>query len=77
MSEKLPNFTNYERLLLENQAHRDKIQELEDIIFRSQLIAEAMDWTWNEHDMDERNTLGFQNAMYLLIDSFVDTVKTP
>lgn len=75
MSEKLPNFIKYEKLMLENQAQKQKIQDLEDIVFRSQLIDQAMNWLWNEHDIDERQTIGFQNAFYLLIDSLTDTLK--
>jgi hypothetical protein len=75
MSEKLPNFTKYEKLMLENQAQKQKIQDLEDIVFRSQLIDQAMNWLWNEHDIGERQTIGFQNAFYLLIDSLTDTLK--
>lgn len=72
---KSPAPSNYEKLLLEIQELKAKVSSLEDVVFRSQLISQSMEWLWNEHDPDERSTVGFQNAMYLLIDSLHNTVK--
>lgn len=70
-----PRFSNYEKLLLDIQELKAKTQDYEDIIFRCDIVAASMDWLWNEHDMDERQTIGFQNSMYLLIDALKDTIK--
>lgn len=70
-----PNFKNYEKLIADIQDLKTKISDYEDIIFRCEIVAASMDWLWNEHNTDDRCTVGFQNSMYLLLDTLRDTIK--